>query len=61
MCHQLVQPKLTFTLQHAMFSVKVGQKLPSELMFAFCALPSFVIARLNRKIMQKKASSLCKR
>ena len=37
MCHQLVQPKLTFTLQHAMFSVKVRQKLPSELMFAFSA------------------------
>ena len=29
MCHQLVQPKLTFTLQHAMFSVKVRQKLPA--------------------------------
>ena len=37
MCHQLVQPKLAFTLQRAMFSVKVRQKLPSELMFAFCA------------------------
>ena len=38
MCHQLVQPKLTFTLQHAMFSVKVRQKLPSEHMFAFLQL-----------------------
>ena len=37
MCLQLVQPKLAFTLQRAMFSVKVRQKLPSELMFAFCA------------------------
>ena len=37
MCHQLVQLKLTFTLQHGMFSVKVRQKLPIELMFAFCA------------------------
>ena len=58
MCHQLVQPELTFTLQHAMFSVKVRQKLPSELMFAFCATKGTLLFLL---LLLGSIARLCRR